>query len=135
MRGGFIRKEPLNSTKLHEHPEVVALFTRANWMSFFEKFHGYDEEVTEEFLLKTENAISNLLIIHKEKKLDMTELREVPLMKTFFIMRNLFLSGVFIFFFRFFARTLKTNLLSLNPSLFLFDIYKLGLLAQKTREL
>jgi len=28
MLGGFMRKEPLNSSKLHEHPEVVALFTR-----------------------------------------------------------------------------------------------------------
>jgi len=51
MTGGFMRKEPLNSTKLHEQPEVVALLTKANWMPFFEKFHGYDEEVTEEFLL------------------------------------------------------------------------------------
>ena len=46
-----MRKEPLNSTKEHEHPEVVSLFTKENWMPFFEKFHGYDEEVTEEFLL------------------------------------------------------------------------------------
>jgi len=45
-----MRKEPLNSNKLHEHP-VVALFTRANWMSFFEIIHGNDEEVTEEFLM------------------------------------------------------------------------------------
>jgi len=41
-----MRKEPLNSTKLHEHPEVVALFTKENWTPFFEKFHGYDDEVT-----------------------------------------------------------------------------------------
>ena len=46
-----MRKEPLNSNKLHEHPKVVALFTSANWMSFFERIHGYDEEVTEEFLM------------------------------------------------------------------------------------
>ena len=46
-----MRKEPLNSVKLHEHPEVVAIFTKANWMPFFEKFRGYDEEVTQEFAL------------------------------------------------------------------------------------
>ena len=46
MTEGFMRKEPLNSTKLHEHLEVVALFTRENMMPFFEKFHGYDKEVT-----------------------------------------------------------------------------------------
>lgn len=44
-------KEPLKSTRLHEHPKVVALFTIANWMPFFEKLRGYDEEVTEEFAL------------------------------------------------------------------------------------
>lgn len=44
-------KEPLNSNKLHEHREVLALFTRANWMPFFERIHGYEEEVTEELLM------------------------------------------------------------------------------------
>jgi len=51
MTGGFMRKEPLNSTKLHEHPEVVAIFTRENLMPFLKKLHGYDDEVTEEFIL------------------------------------------------------------------------------------
>ena len=51
MPGGFMRKEPLNSNKFHENPEVVALFTKANWMPFFERIHGYDVEVTEEFLM------------------------------------------------------------------------------------
>jgi len=51
MPGGFLRKEPLKSKKFHEHIEVVAHFTTANWMSFFERIHGYDEEVTEEFLM------------------------------------------------------------------------------------
>lgn len=46
-----MRKEPLNSSKLYEHPEVVDLFTRAHWISFFHKIQGYDEEVTEEFLM------------------------------------------------------------------------------------
>ena len=47
MPGGFIRKEPLDSSKLHEHPEVVELFTQANWISFFDRIQGYDEEITE----------------------------------------------------------------------------------------
>lgn len=47
----LVRKDPLNSNKLHEHPEVVTLFTRENWMSFFERIHGYDDEVTEEFFM------------------------------------------------------------------------------------
>ena len=51
MMGCFMRKDPLKSNKLHEHPKVVALFTRENQMPFFERIHGYDEEVTEEFLM------------------------------------------------------------------------------------
>lgn len=50
MRGGFIRKEPTDSKKLRENPEVVELFTRTQWMSFCDKLQGYDDEVAEEFL-------------------------------------------------------------------------------------
>lgn len=51
MPGGFIRKEPSDPSKLREHPEVVDLFTRANWMSFCDKIQGHDDEITEEFLM------------------------------------------------------------------------------------
>ena len=46
-----MRKEPLNSSKLYENLEVGDLFTRENWISFFDRIQGYDEEVTEEFLM------------------------------------------------------------------------------------
>lgn len=46
-----MRKEPTNSSRIHEHPQVVSIFTRANWMPFFEKFQGFDEEVGQEFSL------------------------------------------------------------------------------------
>jgi len=51
MTGGFMRKEPTNSTRLHAHPQVVNIFTRVNWMNFFEKFQGFDEEIAQEFAL------------------------------------------------------------------------------------
>lgn len=41
-----MRKEPTNSSRLHAHPQVVDIFTRANWINFFEKFGGFDEEIT-----------------------------------------------------------------------------------------
>jgi len=50
MPGGFIRREPMDSEKLRENPQVVELFTRAGWMSFCDKLKGYDDEVVEEFL-------------------------------------------------------------------------------------
>jgi len=51
MPGGFIKKEPSDPSKLREHPEVVDLFTHANWMSFCDKIQGHDDEITEEFLI------------------------------------------------------------------------------------
>jgi len=50
MPRGFIRKEPSDSKKLRETPEVVDLFTRAKWMTFCDKLQGHDDEITEEFL-------------------------------------------------------------------------------------
>jgi hypothetical protein len=50
MPGGFIRREPTDSTKLRRNQEVVELFTRAQWMPFCDKLQGYDDEVAEEFL-------------------------------------------------------------------------------------
>ena len=50
MPGGFIRREPTDSTKLRENPEVVEFFTQAQWMLFCDKLQGYDDEVAEEFL-------------------------------------------------------------------------------------
>ena len=50
MLGGFIRKEPSDSKKLRETPEVVDLFTNAKWMTFCDKIQGHDDEITEEFL-------------------------------------------------------------------------------------
>ena len=46
-----MRKEPTNSTRLHAHPQVVEIFTRENWMNFFEKFRRFDDEISHEFAL------------------------------------------------------------------------------------
>jgi len=51
MPGGFIRKEPSDTSKLNEHPEVVDLFTQANWMTFSNRIWGHDEEIKEEFFM------------------------------------------------------------------------------------
>lgn len=46
-----MRKEPTNSTRLHAHPQVVEIFTRENWMNFFDNFRGFDDEIANEFAL------------------------------------------------------------------------------------
>ncbi|MBK5285354.1 MAG: hypothetical protein JJE25_08105, partial [Bacteroidia bacterium] len=90
-------------------------------------------EDAEEFLLKTENGINNLLLISREKKLNEDELKEIPLMRTCFLLKKTFLQRIYLFKFRLFYSLIKKNLLSSNPSLLLFDFYKLGILAQRGR--
>ena len=51
MPRGSIREEPSDSRELHEHPKVVNLFTRANWMTFCDKIQGHDDEITKELLM------------------------------------------------------------------------------------
>lgn len=64
MPGGFIRREPTDSEKLRENPEVVELFTRARWMSFCDKLQGYDDEVAEEFLRALKPRSKMLAIVN-----------------------------------------------------------------------
>ena len=37
--------------RIQQHPQVLEIFTRHNWMEFFEKFRGYDDEVAQDFSL------------------------------------------------------------------------------------
>ena len=37
--------------RIQQHLQVLEIFTRDNWMGFFKKFRGYDDEVAQEFPL------------------------------------------------------------------------------------
>ena len=37
--------------RIHEHPPLVEIFPRHNWMGYFEKLRGYDDEVARYFAL------------------------------------------------------------------------------------
>jgi len=51
MIGGFNKREPINTVRIHQHPPVVEIFTRHNWVGFFEIMRGYDDEVEKYFSL------------------------------------------------------------------------------------
>ena len=51
MTGGFNRREATNTLRIQQHPQVLEIFTRHNWMGFFVNFKGYDDEVAQEFAL------------------------------------------------------------------------------------
>ena len=60
MIGGFNRREPTNTVRIQQHLQVLEIFTRHNWMAFFKKIRGYDDEVTQEFSL----SLTTLTRIH-----------------------------------------------------------------------
>lgn len=51
MTGGFNKREPINTVRIHQHPLVLEIFIRHNWMGFFENLRGYDDEVAIDFSL------------------------------------------------------------------------------------
>ena len=82
-------------------------------------------EDAEEFLKKTDNATANLWQIWKSKSLTEKELREIPLMKTYLSLRKKSGRRITRSLIRSFQKNIRRNLLSENPSVFLFDVYKI----------
>ncbi len=84
--------------------------------------HHSDENATT-FIKKTEIGINNLLKLIDESKLDNNTSK---LTKSYKKLSQYKLTGVIRFFFSIFKKSIVTNLKSSNPSLLLFDFYKLG---------
>ena len=51
MTWGFNRREPINTVRIYQQPQVIETFTRHNWMGYIEKLRGYDDEVAHDFSL------------------------------------------------------------------------------------
>lgn len=79
-------------------------------------------EESKHFLEKTEIALQNL---HTISKGDLYKI-ETHVTKYYNRIKLYKIDMFFLFFFRKFKQLLKKNLLSKNPSLFVFDLYKLG---------
>jgi len=65
MTRGFNRREPTNIVRIQQHPQELEIFIRHQWMGFFEKFIGYDDEVAQEFShsLTRHNRIHATIIV------------------------------------------------------------------------
>lgn len=95
----------------------------------------HDVLVTNErFLAQIENSIENLRKIVRKMRNPEPLVRSVSLLKTFRNLKNRRLLGLYRFFFAVFHPLLKRNLLSAHPSLFLFDLYKLGYLCKVEKD-
>lgn len=80
-------------------------------------------ETSSLFLSKTKTAIENLAFLNHSNKISLNESRIIA---SFDLLKTLKLLSVFRFIFRKLESKIERNLLSEKPSLFLFDIYKLG---------
>lgn len=49
MGGFFNIREPTDTNRMHEHPIVMEIFPRHEWIGFFEKLNRYDDNITQEF--------------------------------------------------------------------------------------
>ncbi|MRX67429.1 Glycosyltransferase involved in cell wall bisynthesis [Flavobacterium resistens] len=80
-------------------------------------------ETSEVFLTKTKTALENLFFLYNSKKISSEESK---IIKSFELLKSLKLIGFTRFLFNRNRKRIEYNLLSENPSLFYFDIYKLG---------
>lgn len=81
------------------------------------------------FLAKTEDGIANFFYLIKQGFVQQTKLY-----KAYIFLQKTRLSLIFLLFYKVFDNALMKNLLSANPSIFLFDLYKLKLLIEYSRE-
>ena len=47
--GLIVRTEPVGTKYLEGYPQVREMLQQAGWLQFFEKFSGFDKEVTKTF--------------------------------------------------------------------------------------
>tara|TARA_R100000306_G_C4372505_1_gene140580 strand:+ start:289 stop:1185 length:897 start_codon:yes stop_codon:yes gene_type:complete len=89
-------------------------------------------EINEVFIKKSELALQNLLNFHNTGAIDK---ETVKILKTYLKLKKRRLLFVMRIFFNAFKKPMLKNLNSTNPSLFLFDLYRLGYLSSlKTKD-
>lgn len=77
------------------------------------------------FLQKTKNSMKNLSIISKQSKYKNISY-EIKVLRVYRLLEKYKLKKLYINLFKKFSNNIEQNLLGKNPSMFLFDLYKLG---------
>ncbi len=90
-------------------------------------------ENNEIYIQKNENAITNLFDLYQSGKYD-SLIYESKLLHHYMLFKKLHLTGILAFKYRLLQRFLKHQLCSSNPSLLVFDLYKLLFLCKTSFE-
>jgi glycosyltransferase involved in cell wall biosynthesis len=91
-------------------------------------------EITREFLRKTGEGIENLVILIVQGKLDREGFEDIRILRAYNKMNRFGLVNFYVKVYFQFERTIMNNLMSINPNLFNFDLYKLAVLAKTIRK-
>lgn len=89
--------------------------------------HQNEEDATV-FIEKSKTATLNLIALYQNKTLSATDSR---LLNAFEMVKKLHFAGIIVKIFKHFEKTWCENLKSEKPSLFLFDLYRLGYFCQQ----
>jgi glycosyltransferase involved in cell wall biosynthesis len=94
----------------------------------------YHEQLEEssQFIAKTKRAVKTLYQISRRANMS-KELSHIKLLKAYNQLKKYQLSILFLILFNVFRKIIEKNLISGNPSILLFDIYKLGCLLDLER--
>ncbi|WP_395061962.1 glycosyltransferase family 2 protein [Flavobacterium sp.] len=104
----FILNLKKNKIKIEHIDNAVFHMNLENSQIFLDKFHS---------------SLKNLKIILDQKKINT---HDTSLTKTYYWISKLKMIKLTAYFFKIFKSTLTQNLVSSNPSLLIFDIYRLG---------
>jgi hypothetical protein len=55
MGVGFKKREPIKPSRVYDNPKILEIFQKCNWLGYFERLRGYDDEVAMEFSLNFQN--------------------------------------------------------------------------------
>jgi len=91
-------------------------------------------EITSEFLRKTSEGIENLVILVAQGKIDREGFEDIRILRAYNRICRFGLVNLYLKFYYQFERSILKNLMSINPNLFGFDLYKLAVLAKTIRK-
>jgi glycosyltransferase involved in cell wall biosynthesis len=91
-------------------------------------------EITREFLRKTSEGIENLVILIAQGKIDREGFEDIRILRAYNKISRFGLVNLYLKFYYQFERMILKNLMSINPNLSDFDLYKLAVLAKTIRK-
>lgn len=89
-----------------------------------------EDEASEVYLTKVKEALSNLLYLYRSGKIVNSEIR---ILNFYLKLKRLYLTFLLKLIYKIGKGTIENNLKKENPSLFLFDIYRLSYLSVKDK--